>query len=389
MMRLILTVTLFAWISCARFAEAHEPVNGIPEIGPLVQSAMDAGEMPGAVVLIGTRDRILHFQAYGQRQVLPSPEPMTLDTIFDLASVTKPVSTGTGVMLLVEQGTIDPAATVATYLPEFGKNGKETVTVSQLLIHTSGLIPDNHIRDYAGTQEEIWERICELKLRAPPGEKFQYSDVGFIVLGKLIERVSEKPLDQWVSEQVFIPLKMTTTRFCPPESQIPGIAPTEKEGDQWIRGVVHDPRARRMNGVAGHAGLFSTANDLSRYARMVLGRGELEGVRVFKPETVEAMLVSQPVPGDGIRTWGWDRQTGFSRNKGKGMSEQAIGHGGFTGTGLWIDPGLNLYVIFLSSRLHPDGKGAVNGLIGEIGTLAVESVSKNRHIGSTPEGSAP
>jgi Beta-lactamase class C and other penicillin binding proteins len=382
-MRLILAVVVIVLAPYFKSAVAQQPIVGIPQIDPLIQAAIDSGEMPGAVVLIGTRDRILHFQAYGQRQVLPTPEPMTLDTIFDLASVTKPVATGTGMMLLIEQGKIDPAAPVSKYLPEFGTNGKESVTVSQLLTHTSGLIPDNHIRDYTGTQEQIWERICALDLRAPPGEKFQYSDVGFIVLGKLIERISGESLDQWVSRQIFQPLGMNDTGYCPPESLRERIAPTEKEGENWIRGTVHDPRARRMNGVAGHAGLFSSASDLSRYARMILHQGELDGVRVLKPETIDAMLVSRPVPGSGVRTWGWDRQTGFSRNKGKGMSERAIGHGGFTGTGLWIDPGNDLYVIFLSSRLHPDGKGAVNGLIGDIGTVAVDVASKNRNTGAS------
>lgn len=382
-MRLILAVVVIVLAPYFKSAVAQQPIVGIPQIDPLIQAAIDSGEMPGAVVLIGTRDRILHFQAYGQRQVLPTPEPMTLDTIFDLASVTKPVATGTGMMLLIEQGKIDPAAPVSKYLSEFGTNGKESVTVSQLLTHTSGLIPDNHIRDYTGTQEQIWERICALDLRAPPGEKFQYSDVGFIVLGKLIERISGESLDQWVSRQIFQPLGMNDTGYCPPESLRERIAPTEKEGENWIRGIVHDPRARRMNGVAGHAGLFSSASDLSRYARMILHQGELDGVRVLKPETIDAMLVSRPVPGNGIRTWGWDRQTGFSRNKGKGMSERAIGHGGFTGTGLWIDPGNDLYVIFLSSRLHPDGKGAVNGLIGDIGTVAVDVASKNRNTGGS------
>lgn len=382
-MRLILAVVVIVLAPYFKSAVAQQPIVGIPQIDPLIQAAIDSGEMPGAVVLIGTRDRILHFQAYGQRQVLPTPEPMTLDTIFDLASVTKPVATGTGMMLLIEQGKIDPAAPVSKYLPEFGTNGKESVTVSQLLTHTSGLIPDNHIRDYTGTQEQIWERICALDLRAPPGEKFQYSDVGFIVLGKLIERISGESLDQWVSRQIFQPLGMNDTGYCPPESLRERIAPTEKEGENWIRGTVHDPRARRMNGVAGHAGLFSSASDLSRYARMILHQGELDGVRVLKPETIDAMLVSRPVPGSGVRTWGWDRQTGFSRNKGKGMSERAIGHGGFTGTGLWIDPGNDLYVIFLSSRLHPDGKGAVNGLIGDIGTVAVDVASKNRNTGGS------
>jgi len=362
-------------LSSPLMAQDSPKISGID---PLVEQAIQAGNMPGAVVLIGTSNRILHRQAYGQRQVEPAPETMTLDTLFDLASLTKPVATATSILLLREQGKLDLDAPVMTYLPEFGQHGKEKITSAQLLTHTSGLVADNHIRDYAHGREAAWKKICELKLTAPPGEKFIYSDVGFITLGILIEKLSGKSEKDFTATHLFEPLQMQETGYLPGKLLQTRAAPmnreqANREESQWIRGIVHDPRARAMNGIAGHAGVFSTADDLSRYARMILNRGTLQGVQILKPESIDALLISRPIPG-GIRTWGWDRQTGFSSNKGQGMTERAIGHGGFTGTGLWIDPGLDLYIIFLSNRLHPDGKGAVNRLIGQIGTLAVQSL---------------
>lgn len=362
-----LAAGMVLWMSLAAFAETP---SGISAVDAFVEQAIAEGEMPGAVVLIGTKDRLLHRKAYGQRQIEPTPEAMTPDTVFDLASLTKPLVTATSVLLLSEQGKIDIAAPVIRYLPEFGQAEKETVTVAQLLTHTSGLIADNALRDYENGKEAAWKNICSLKLTAPPGEKFIYSDVSYITLGMLVERVSGQPLNEFSAKQIFQPLQMTSTGYLPDKSLQARSAPMNQEQGEWIRGIVHDPRARALGGVAGHAGVFSTADDLGHYARMVLHHGSLAGERVLKPETVDLMLTSRPVPG-GIRTWGWDRQTGFSHNKGDGMSNRAIGHGGFTGTGLWIDPGLNLYVVFLSNRLHPDGKGAVNTLIGKIGTEAV------------------
>lgn len=351
---------------------AQEALNQIPGIQPLVEKAIEAGDLPGAVILIGTPDRVLHFQAIGQRQILPDAEPMTFDTVFDLASLTKPIATGTSILLLAERGLLEINAPVSRYLPEFGKNGKADVTVDQLLIHTSGLIADNNLRDYSGGKEKAWEQICNLPLMSPPGTRFVYSDVGYITLGFLIEKISGQTLQEFTQQSIFVPLKMSETGYLPAERLQKRSAPAGQQQNVWLKGKVHDPRCAALGGVAGHAGLFSTASDLSRFARMILNHGELEGVRVLKPETVEAMLVSRKVSETGVRTWGWDRKTGFSSNRGAGMSDQAIGHGGFTGTGMWIDPGKNLYVIFLSNRLHPDGKGAVNQLIGQIGGLAVE-----------------
>ena len=379
------------WLCCCAFAVlltisaesfphvaiASEPASSGPRVDgieELVTESIAEGNLPGAVVLIGRSNGILHRAAYGSRQVEPEAIAMTLDTVFDLASLTKPTATATSVLLLAEQGKIDITAPVSKYLPEFGQHGKDQITVDQLLTHTSGLIADNSLKDYHDGKQAAWKKICELKLVAPPGEKFIYSDVGFITLGFLVEHVSAKSLNEFTQRNIFRPLGMSETGYLPGDDLRQRAAPTEKRDGHWMRGEVHDPRAYELGGVAGHAGLFSTANDLSKYARMVLGQGAFQGNRVLSEETIERMLTSRPVPGDQVRTWGWDRQTGYSSNRGEGMSEQAIGHGGFTGTGMWIDPQLDLYVIFLSNRLHPDGKGSVNHLIGKIGTLAVEHV---------------
>lgn len=369
--------TICLLVFTTQLALAETPA-GIPGVDELIQAGIQDKKIPGAVVLIGTKDQILHRKAYGARQILPTEEPNTIETIYDLASLTKPVATATSVMLLMERGKIDINAPVCHYLPEFTSHGKDKITIHHLLTHTSGLIADNHIRDYQQGKEEAWKRICDLKPVAPPEEKFIYSDVGFITLGVLVERVSGIPLNEFVQQNIFNPLKMVDSSYQPDASLIGRIAPQNQENNRWIRGTVHDPRASLMGGVAGHAGTFATADDLSRYARMILNNGSLDGVQVLAPATVAAMEKSHSVPGNGLRTWGWDRKTGYSGNRGQGMSDMAMGHGGFTGTGLWIDPELDLYVIVLSNRLHPEGKGAVNKIIGEIGTAAVNAVKQNK-----------
>ncbi len=357
-----------------RAADSPAGLSGVRE---LVDAAIAAGECPGAVVVIGRSDELLHAEAYGNRQVEPSLEPMLLSTVFDVASLTKPVATGTSVMILVQEQKVDVEAPVSRWLPEFTGEGKEQITVHQLLTHTSGLIADNALKDYLQGPDQAWKKICALKLVAAPGQKFIYSDVGFIVLGKLVERVSGQSLKDFAAERIYRPLGMSETGYLPSAELQARCAPMNQEEGKWIQGVVHDPRARAMGGIAGHAGLFSTGMDLSRFARMILKKGELDGVRILQPATVELTSVGHQVAEGQTRTWGWDHKTGYSSNRGQGMSSLAIGHGGFTGTGLWIDPELDLYVIFLSNRLHPDGKGRVNSLIGQIGSIAVQAVKEN------------
>jgi CubicO group peptidase (beta-lactamase class C family) len=334
-----------------------------------VQAAIAEKKLPGAVVLVVHRDKIVYRQAFGQRAVEPSPEPMTVDTVFDLASLTKPVATTTAIMLLMEEGKLKPGDRVAQHRPRFGQTGKESLTIEHLLLHTSGLIADNPLQDYADGRGKALERIDALKPLAAPGERFIYSDVNYIVLGELVQMLSGKPLNEFVSERLFVPLGMSVTGFKPSAAWAPRIAPTEQRDGRWLRGDVHDPRAAALGGVAGHAGLFGTADDLARLARMLLHGGELEGKRIFKRETVETFVQPRPVPG-GLRTYGWDVDTQFSSNRGERFPKgKSYGHTGFTGTSLWIDPTSQTVVIFLSNRVHPDGKGNVNALRGRVATL--------------------
>ncbi len=334
-----------------------------------VQRAIEAKKLPGCVVTIGRQGAIVYQHAYGHRQLEPEPEEMTVDTLFDLASLTKPIATSTSVMQLVEQGRIRLADPVSKYLPEFTSHGKDAITIEQLLIHSAGLIPDNSLADYREGWPQAYEKICELKLQSTPGEAFRYSDVGFVLLGELVHRVTGQTVDVYAKEHVFMPLGMRETSYNPPKELASRCATTEKEGEEWLRGKVHDPRARLMGGVAGHAGLFSTAGDLAIYAQALLNGGTYGETRIISPATLKEWTRSRAI-GRTQRGLGWDKQSGYSRNRGEMMSADAFGHGGFTGTAIWIDPQLDLFVIFLSNRVHPDGKGEVNDLAGRIGTIA-------------------
>lgn len=337
-----------------------------------VRAALEDEKMPGCVVAIARKGQVVYLQAFGSRRVEPSVEPMTIDTVFDMASLTKPVVTATSIMQLVEQGKIDLQNPVSKYLPEFRGHGKETVTVEQLMIHTSGLTPDNALADYTDGWEPAYRKICDLKLLSPPGEKFRYSDVGFLLLGEIVGRVSGQPLDEYASRNLFQSLNMRDTGFNPTDELCQRAATTTKEDDQWLRGTVHDPRARYCGGVAGHAGLFSTAGDMLLYAQAMLDARKSGQDQILQPETLEQMTRPRDAAGS-LRGLGWDKKSGYSSNRGAAMTAQAYGHGGFTGTALWIDPGLDLVVLFLSNRVHPHGKGAVNRLAGAIGTIASEA----------------
>jgi CubicO group peptidase (beta-lactamase class C family) len=349
-------------------------------IDAAVENAINKNGCPGAVVLVVHGDTVVFRKAYGNRAVQPERVPMTADTGFDMASLTKPVATATSVMILAEQGKIRFSDPVATYWPAFAASGKGAVTVEQLLLHTSGLTADNALTDYADGKEQALERVAALKLEAPPGTRFRYSDVGFIVLGHLVERLSGTPVDQFAKTHVFDPLKMADTGYKPAGEVLKRVAPTGKRDGKPIVGEVHDPRAYKMGGVAGHAGLFSTADDVARYCRMLLRGGELDGVRVLKPETVKRFTEPHPVPGgkDGrpwARSLGWDVDTSFSAPRGDRFPKgEGFGHTGFTGTSVWVNPATKTAVIILSNRVHPDDKGNVTELRRQVATIVAEAV---------------
>ena len=342
-------------------------------IAPIVKQGIKDGKMPGAVVIIADHDKVLYRRAFGNRQVEPVAERMTLDTVFDLASLTKPIATTTSVMKLIDEGKLSPQAKVSEYLPGFGKHGKDVITVEDLLLHVGGLIPDNSLNDYRAGVEMSWKNICELKPITKRGTRFTYTDVGFIVLGKLVEKISGQPLDEFAQTNVFQPLEMSETSFNPSTELRKRAAPTEQRDGKWLKGEVHDPRAHLLRGVAGHAGLFSTADDLTRYGQQMLRLAMGNERLPFGQATYSMMTRPRSVERDskviGTRTYGWDHRSPYSSNRGDRFSDSAFGHGGFTGTVMWIDPEKDRVFIFLSNRLHPDGNGSVNRLAGEIASI--------------------
>ncbi len=361
----------------------------LARIGVVVQEAIDAGHLPGAVILVVHRNRTIYREAFGLRSVRPAREPMTAETRFDLASLTKVVATAPSVMALVEDGALRLRDRVARHLPGFERHGKETVTVEQLLTHVSGLRPDLPLEEeFEGTDEAL-RRILDERLESPPGETFIYSDLNFILLGAIVERVSGRPLDVFARERLFEPLGMRETTFRPGADTTAQIAPTEactplgwpcgSPDGVMLRGTVHDPTARRMGGVAGHAGVFSTADDLARFAAMLLARGRApDRTRaILSPLTVDRMTRPSTPPSLSVRrALGWDIDSPYSSARGDLFSPtHSYGHTGFTGTSIWIDPETETAVVFLSNRVHPDGGGNVVALRGVVATLAAAAVS--------------
>jgi uncharacterized protein YbbC (DUF1343 family)/CubicO group peptidase (beta-lactamase class C family) len=392
-------VSIIGWAELAAQTPQELPTEQVrfdekklQRVEELVLQGIQDGKMPGCVVCFGSREKISYLRAFGNKQVQPEPIAMTVDTVFDLASLTKPVATGTSIMKLVEQGHLRLGSKVVDFFPEFGVNGKDKITLQDLLIHQSGLTPDNSLKDYLEGPDIAWKKICELSLVDPVGTTFKYSDVNFIVLAKIIEKVSGQNVRQFSQAHLFQPLQMKETGYVPGEPLRLRAAPTEQRDGKWIRGEVHDPRAHELEGIAGHAGLFSTAADLARYASMMLGQGTFQSagesaVQVLNERTVRVMTRGYSV-SSGQRGLSWDRRTGYSSNRGDLLSDAAFGHGGFTGTVLWIDPEQDFFFIFLSNRLHPDGKGNVNPLVGQIVNAVVGAMrpapSKEASLKKTP-----
>ena len=383
---MLLRLCLAFWLLGAASAGAQSiDTARLAWVDALVEEAIEAGRLPGAVVLVGRGDEVVYHEAFGNRSVVPARDAMTRDTVFDLASLTKVVATTTSVMQLVEAGRIRLTDRVGTFIPEFARYGKEDVTIRHLLTHMSGLRPDLPLEDEFDGADIAIHRATEEVLLAPPGERFVYSDINFFLLGEIVARVSGLPLERYARERIFAPLGMRDTMFNPPASLAPRIAPTEAcpplgwpcDGPDavMLRGTVHDPTARRMAGVAGHAGLFSTAADLAIFCRMLLGGGAVDGVRMLAPLTVATMTaVATPVRERNRRGLGWDIDSVFASNRGELLPLGSFGHTGFTGTSLWLDPTTDTYVVFLSNRVHPDGTGDVVALRARVATAVAASL---------------
>src|SRR5207248_1189754 len=319
-------------------------------------------------------------------------EAMTLDTIFDLASLTKVVATTTSIMILVEQGRVRLADPAVQFIPEMKGEGRDAITIEQLLTHTSGFAPDFDLRERWAGYAEAMKHLYREPLRNQPGTRFVYSDINYIALGEVVHRVSGMMLDEFARRNIFGPLGMRDTGFRPDAKLRSRIAPTEKRrgqmnylgdsgadagsaGEQWLRGEVHDPTSFRMGGVAGHAGLFSTADDLAIFSQMQLNGGISNGARVLSPLAIAMMTQPHAVAESGAgRGLGWDIASSFSTNKGDLFPLGSFGHTGFTGTSIWIDPASDSFVIFLSNRVHPDGKGDVGPLRGRVASIVASSI---------------
>ncbi len=392
------------------------------QIDALVEKDISDKKLPGAVVIVGHKGKIVYRKAFGNRSLVPQVEKMTLDTIFDVASLTKPIATATSIMILVEQGKLRLNDTVGKFFPEIEDEAAKRVTILQLLTHTSGYRPDFDLGEKWTGRDGMLAALKKEKLRNPPGTRFVYSDIGFIVLGEIVERISGVSLDKF-AKNFFDNLNQKDTSFTGFEPVLPisanalanqnvreqyersqfekiernrvkfqRIAPTEnikgqqnylgakfdgdeKTGNEMLRGKVHDPTSYRMGGVAGHAGLFSTADDLARYCQMMLNGGILDGKRILSAQTVARMTAPYVVSEDGAtRGLGWDMNTAFSSNRGELLPLGSFGHTGFTGTSVWIDRVSQTFVVFLSNRVHPDGKGDVTPLRARVATVAASAI---------------
>jgi uncharacterized protein YbbC (DUF1343 family)/CubicO group peptidase (beta-lactamase class C family) len=335
-------------------------------VDTIIEQAIADGNVPGAVLVVGHDGKVIYRKAYGARALEPRRELMTLDTIFDLASLTKVVATTTAVMQLVELGKVRLNDPLAKYLPEFAQNGKEDITIRQLLTHYSGLAPDLDLAKPWEGKQTAYQLAGVEPPATTPGSGFVYSDINFIMLGALVEKISGESLDAYAAQHIFAPLKMTHTQFNPPASWRLKIAPTQyDEKEHMLRGVVHDPTARRMGGVAGHAGLFSTGDDLAKFAQALLDGGD----GILSAEAVAKMTSPETPPSASVlRGFGWDIDSPFSTNRGDLFPVGSFGHTGFTGTSIWIDPTTRSYVILLTNAVHPRGKGNAIGLRTKVAT---------------------
>ena len=351
-------------------------VAAVPaQFDQIIEQAIQEDQIPGAVLLVGHQGQVVYRKAYGRRS-LETDEPMTADTIFDAASLTKVVATTPSIMKLFEEGKIRLNDPVTRYLPAF-QEGKSDITVRHLLTHFSGLRPDLDLEPaWSGYETGIRKALID-KPAGPPGVRFVYSDINFILLGEMVRQLSGKMLPDYAREKIFEPLGMRETMFCPSGSLRERIAPTERlaGSKESLRGVVHDETTRFMGGIAGHAGLFTTADDLAKFAEMMINLGEGNGVRILNSLTVRKFTAPQsPADQPILRGGGWDMDSAYSSNRGELFPIGSFGHTGFTGTSLWIDPVSKSYVVLLANSVHPRRRPPITSLRGRVATAAAAAL---------------
>ncbi|MBL7093921.1 beta-lactamase family protein [candidate division KSB1 bacterium] len=355
-------------------------------LNPLIETAIEKEEIPGAAILVARKGKIVTRKAFGFSQLIPEKKPMKIDQIFDLASVTKPVATATSIMIMIEQGHIRLSDKVKQYIPEFSTfvdedgNTKKDARIWHLLTHTSGLLPYTNANEAA----KILGRPCDLdslvvyiaKLNKtnPPGEKFHYSCLGFITLANIIKRITGQTVAEFSAKNIFEPLKMKHTFYTPAKEFKPLCVPTEVIDGKPLIGVVHDPLARLQAGISGNAGLFSTADDMAIFAQMMLNKGKFNGTRILSPLTVERKTELYPEVEFAGRGLGWDLNSAYATNGGDLFGPRSYGHSGYTGTSIWIDPETKTFVILLTNRVHPFDKGSVVALRSKVANIVAGAI---------------
>ena len=373
LIRVSLALLLCLAIGCRpdRHVQRIEYFN---EIGPAVEEEIQKGNFPGAVVLVGRGDDILYWEAFGREVNEPFQEPAERNTIFDLASMTKPIATATSIMILTDRGSLGLDDRVGKYLPAFACNGKEEAQIRHLLTHTSGLPAYTNakaLEEEFGNPcpDKVIEKICGFHAASAPGERFRYSCLGYITLAKIVELVSGQNIAEFSKRNIYARLGMKATGYNPPSSRLQEIAATEIVDGQLLRGTVHDPLAQLMAGKSGNAGLFSSACDLSIYCRMLLQKGVLRRRRILSAESV-AMLTTEQSHG---RAYGFDVNSSYAWVKGDHAPDGAFCHTGYTGTSLVCDPSSGLYVIILTNRAHPNDDGATKPIRKKIADIVFSS----------------
>jgi CubicO group peptidase (beta-lactamase class C family) len=377
---------------CCVISSVVLAVEPYDRIGPLVEQAIANKQLPGAVVLVGRGEQILYHKAFGFHSYSPASAATTTETVFDLASLTKPLITTTLIMQLVEQGQLRLTDPVGKYLKQLTDAEVKKVTVLQLLTHSSGLADGFDRRTFWQGKAALEQQLATLKLKTKPEQQFVYSDIGFILLGLVIEQISQQPLELLAQQRIFLPLQMHSSRYLPVNQPIPDtaylqrIAPTESlQGDAdyqkllpayqqpYLHGVVHDPTALRLGGVAGHAGVFSTAADLALFVQMLLNGGELHGKQLLSPLAVRRLLTPVVIDKQS-RALGWDLQSAYSAPKGDLFPQGSFGHTGFTGTSLWIEPASRTYIILLSNRVHPNRDTSITDLRAKLANIVAAAI---------------
>ncbi|MBT1072752.1 serine hydrolase domain-containing protein [Pelotalea chapellei] len=356
---------------------SDEPVQAVT-IDTLLQRAINRNLIAGGVVVVGNKNGILHASARGALNSNAAAPPLNEHTIFDIASLTKVVATTPAVMTLLDSGKVALSDPISRWFPEFKDAGRDDITLLHLLTHTSGLNDFNVSGD--DPMKTTIQRAAGEKFRNRPGERFNYADINFILLGEMVRRVSGLPLNEYCRSNIYEPLNARETMFLPPAHLASTIAPTTDP----TSGIVQDHNSRRLGGVAGHAGLFSSAYDLANYARMILGGGVLDGKRILSEQVVTRMCSPYKSGNGVVRGLGWDINSPYSAPRGMLFSDKSFGHTGYSGSSIWIDPAQDLFVILLTNRLNYRETSVFNQLRRNVSTLASASFSLGNYPALPP-----